>query len=100
MPFAARRCNLQSRDSLFVAGEPDSDWPPDGKRLKGEHYENDDDNEDLSADRGDDSDSGACQPGGGTDFLQSLRARMLQGYLPRALSRWQSKGACERGSAE
>ena len=33
-PFAARRCNLQPRDSLFVAGEPDSDRPPDRSTRK------------------------------------------------------------------
>jgi hypothetical protein len=38
-----------------------------------------DENQDLSADRDDDSDSGTCQPGGGTDFLRRLRPGCFKG---------------------
>ena len=43
-------------------------------------YENHNENQDLPADGGDDSDGGACHPGGGTD------TSTLQGYVPRDMT--------------
>src|SRR5215813_7690762 len=74
-------CNLQSRVSLFLAGEPYGtgrliDQPERRFQLRSA-YEKHNEIQYLLVDGGDDYDRGACHPGGGT------ATSTLQGYVPR-----------------
>ena len=69
---------FQSRDSLFVLGEPDWDWPPNRSIHKEDSsHENHKEIQYLLADGRDDSGRGACHDGGGTKTgtLQGCDAR-------------------------